>query len=98
MIPPTWCFLIGASSRNSLSITGIKNASVLPDPVTASTTTSLCAMNRGMVDACTGVMRSKPMEETASSIHCDKGGFKPSQARLEDFDDDILVAKCLRLI
>eukprot|EP00955_Chlamydomonas_euryale_P085634 364125-Chlamydomonas_euryale.AAC.6 len=36
----TWCFLRGASSRRSRSTTGMINASVLPDPVHASTATS----------------------------------------------------------
>ena len=38
------------------SSTGITNARVFPDPVTASTTTSLCFMNNGMVEAWTGVI------------------------------------------
>lgn len=36
-----------------------------------------------MADACTGVIRVKPMDETASLTHCDNGGFTPSQ----DLDD-----------
>lgn len=78
-------------------MTGIRNASVLPLPVTAyngismapraevqsytSTTTSLCPMNNGMQLACTGVMRSKPMLATASRIHCESSGVRPSHAR-----------------
>lgn len=77
-IAPTWCFFIGSSNRNSFSTTGIRNDSVFPLPVTASTTTSLCAINRGIADACTGVIRVKPMDETASRAHCDNGGFTPS--------------------
>ena len=80
MIAPTWCFFIGSSRRNNFSTTGIKNDNVFPLPVTASTTTSLCAMNRGIADACTGVIREKPMEETASRTHSDSGGVTPSQA------------------
>lgn len=40
-------------------------------------------MKSGMVLACTGVMRVKPMLETASRIHSDKAGVKASHA-LED--------------
>lgn len=36
-----------------------------------------------MADACTGVMREKPMEDMASRTHCDNGGVTPSQ----DLDD-----------
>ncbi len=41
----------------SFSRMGITKARVLPEPVTASTTTSLFCMNNGMVDAWTGVIR-----------------------------------------
>lgn len=80
MMAPIWCFFMGDSSRKSLSTTGIKKASVFPLPVTASTTTSLCAMNRGIVEACTGVMREKPIVEIASRIHSDSEGVRASQA------------------
>lgn len=86
MIAPTWCFFMGSSSRKSFSTTGIKNDRVFPLPVTASTTTSLCAMNRGIAEAWTGVMRVKPIDETASSTHSDRGGLTPSQA-LADVPD-----------
>ena len=57
-----------------------------------STTTSLLPMKRGIVDAWTGVMRLKPMaEETASTIHGDNGGFKPSHA-LEEPPDGLSMA------
>ena len=45
-----------------------------------STTTSLWAMNNGIVEACTGVMRLKPILETASKIHWAKEGVKASHA------------------
>lgn len=59
---------------------GIKKDRVFPLPVTASTTTSLWAMKSGMADACTGVMRVKPMVETVSRTHPDNGGLRFSQA------------------
>lgn len=37
MIAPTWCFLRGSSRRKSFSMTGMRNASVFPLPVTAYT-------------------------------------------------------------
>lgn len=50
------------SMRMSRSRTGITNARVFPEPVTASTTTSLCFMKSGIVDACTGVISLNPIE------------------------------------
>lgn len=70
--------------RKSFSTTGIKNESVLPLPVTASTTTSLCAMKRGIAEAWTGVMRVKPIELTASNAHCESAGFTPSHDREDE--------------
>lgn len=83
MMAPILCFLIGSSSRSNFSTTGIKKDRVFPLPVTASTTTSLWPMKRGMVEACTGVMRENPMVETASRIHGESGGLRASHA-LED--------------
>jgi len=37
-------------------------------------------MNSGIVLACTGVMRLKPMLDTASRIHSDKAGVNASHA------------------
>lgn len=76
---------MGSSRRKSFSTTGIKNDKVFPLPVTASTTTSLCAINRGMAEAWTGVMRVKPIEATASKAHCDSGGVRASHDREDDF-------------
>ena len=99
IIPPTWCFFIGASSLRRRSTTGMRNlasisilelhdrisnctdARVFPDPVTASTTTSLFPMNNGIVLAWTGVVLVNPMEFMASSIHSDRGGVSASQLR-----------------
>jgi hypothetical protein len=44
------------SLRIRRSIIGITNARVFPEPVTASTTTSLFLRNKGIVEACTGVI------------------------------------------
>jgi hypothetical protein len=84
IMAPIWCFLMGSSNRSSFSTTGIKKDKVFPLPVTASTTTSLWPMKRGIVDAWTGVIRENPMAKTASRIHPESGGFKDSQAREED--------------
>jgi hypothetical protein len=46
-----------------------------------STTTSLCPIKRGIVEAWTGVIRSNPMLETASKIHSESDGVSASQAR-----------------
>ena len=66
---------------------GSRYARVFPLPVTASTTTSLCAMNNGIVDAWTGVIRSKPIADVAVRIQSASGGVRASHARDElDFD------------
>lgn len=49
-----------------------------------STTTSLWAKNKGIVEACTGVILLKPMLETASIIHSAKEGVSASQARNDE--------------
>lgn len=61
-----------------------------------STTTSLWAMNSGIVEACTGVMRLKPMLDTASKIHSAREGVKPSHAR-DDGDTVVLTGECERM-
>ena len=48
---PTSSLFNLVSRRIRRSKVGITNANVFPDPVTASTTTSLCFMKRGIVDA-----------------------------------------------
>ncbi len=65
---PTSFFRSLDSLRMSFSSTGRTNARVLPDPVTASTTTSLFCMNSGMVDACTGVILVWPIDCTTSKL------------------------------
>jgi hypothetical protein len=45
-----------------------------------STTTSLCPMKSGIVEAWTGVIRPNPMLETASTIHSESEGVSASQA------------------
>jgi hypothetical protein len=44
------------------------NASVLPDPVAASTATSLCPQNSGSVASCTGVAVAKPRASSTASV------------------------------
>lgn len=70
---------------------GTRKASVLPEPVTASTTTSLCCIKRGIVDACTGVIWVKPIELMTSRIHgvSDVGSDVHNPANA--FDCDILI-------
>lgn len=48
---PTSSLFNLVSRRIRRSKMGITNANVFPEPVTASTTTSLCFMKRGIVDA-----------------------------------------------
>src|SRR5690554_5997544 len=69
-----WFFFVTSGLRRIRSTTGSKNANVLPDPVTASTTTSLLARKSGMVDDWTGVGRSKFMLSSASRIHGESAG------------------------
>jgi hypothetical protein len=64
----TWCFLRGSSERLSFSIRGIRNARVFPDPVQASTETSLLPQNNGMAASWTGVARSKPKDSKTASV------------------------------
>lgn len=56
------------SLRMSFSRIGTTKARVFPEPVTASTTTSLCRMKSGIVDAWTGVIRVCPMEWITSKL------------------------------
>lgn len=51
IIAPIWLRLSSVSLRRIISTTGTTNASVLPDPVTASTHTSLFVRNSGIVAA-----------------------------------------------
>ena len=53
---PTSFLFSFVSRRSSFSRIGMTKARVFPDPVTASTTTSLWPIKRGMADACTGVI------------------------------------------
>ena len=54
--------------RISFSRTGTTKASVFPEPVTASTTTSLCCMNNGIVAAWTGVICVWPIAPITSRL------------------------------
>ena len=64
----TWCVFRGSSSRRIFSMRGMMKARVLPDPVQASTATSLLPANKGMVASCTGVVRSKPNDATTCRV------------------------------
>ena len=65
--------------RTSFSKIGITKARVLPEPVTASTTTSLCFIKRGMVEACTGVICVCPIDSITSRLQV---LFRPSQIKV----------------
>jgi hypothetical protein len=59
---PISFFLSLVFLRMSISIMGITNARVFPEPVTASTMTSLCRMKSGIVEAWTGVICVWPID------------------------------------
>lgn len=50
---------------------GTTNARVLPEPVHASTATSLFPANNGMVASCTGVAFLKPCASSTSLVACE---------------------------
>ena len=60
--------LSGSSSLRSFSTTGITKARVFPEPVQASTATSLCPQNSGIVASCTGVAMMKPSSVSTASV------------------------------
>lgn len=60
--------------RRKISTSGSKKARVLPEPVAASTATSLCEQRRGMVAACTGVAKLKPKDCSTSRVDSDREG------------------------
>ena len=68
-------------NRHSLLIKrssiGTTKASVFPEPVTASTTTSLCCIKRGIVDACTGVIWAYPIALITSRLERMRTGYRP---------------------
>ena len=68
MSAPIWFGPSLRSLRISFSRTGITKASVFPEPVTASTTTSLCCMNNGIVAAWTGVIWAWPIAFMTSRL------------------------------
>ena len=69
MSAPIWFGPSLRSLRMSFSRIGITKASVFPEPVTASTTTSLCCMNNGIVAAWTGVIWVWPIASMTSRLH-----------------------------
>ena len=70
----TWWGLGGEGRRRSISTTGTTKARVFPEPVAASTATSLCDSSSGMVAACTGVHRRKPPRFRASTTSGEMAG------------------------
>ena len=72
---------MGSSVRSNFSMTGMRYDNVFPEPVTASTTTSLLPIARGIVLACTGVILANPKLETAVMIQSESAGVRASQAR-----------------
>lgn len=64
----------GEERRRRISTTGTMKARVFPEPVAASTATSLCDSRCGMVAACTGVQRRKPPRCSASTTSADSAG------------------------
>ena len=78
MSAPTWCLRSGSSRRWSSSTSGIRKASVLPEPVHACTATSWWRSSRGMVASCTGVAVWKPCASSASSVATLSGGSEAS--------------------
>ena len=76
-----WCFLVGSSLRRILETTGSRKLRVFPEPVTASTTTSLFVMKTGRTAACTGVMRANRLDCRYERIHSASGGVRASHAR-----------------
>lgn len=52
MMTPIWLRLSSVSLRRIISTAGTTKASVFPEPVTASTHTSLFVRNNGIVAAC----------------------------------------------
>ena len=68
MSAPIWFGPSLRPLRISFSRIGITKASVFPEPVTASTTTSLCCINSGIVAAWTGVILVWPIASMTSRL------------------------------
>lgn len=62
--------------RRRISTIGIRKARVFPEPVAASTATSLKLHSRGIVAAWTGVQNLKPACDNASRTVSERGGFR----------------------
>lgn len=62
--------------RRRISTSGTTKARVFPEPVAASTATSLKLHSKGMVAAWTGVQKSKPERVRASRIGSESGGLR----------------------
>lgn len=74
-------------------------ANVFPEPVTASTTTSLFPINIGIAASCTGVILVKPITDIASRIHSDKGGVSASHCRRRSLDSGAMdsISSCFEI-
>ncbi len=76
----------------SISMAGMRNESVLPEPVCAAPSTSLPAMSGGMQRACTSVMVLKPMVSMALRVGSDRSsvekGWRSAAGVLDDDDDE----------
>jgi hypothetical protein len=70
----TSCDLGGEERWRRISTTGTMNARVFPEPMAASTATSLCDNRCGMAAAWTGVHRWKPSRSSASTTSGDSVG------------------------
>lgn len=91
----------GEGRRRRISTTGTTKASVLPEPVAASTATSLCESSSGMAAACTGVHRRNPPPFRAFTTSGDSAGdssenlcsvsarFRAAAAANEEEEDDM---------
>ena len=71
----TWWGLGAEEARRRISTRGTTKAKVFPEPVAASTATSLKLQSKGMVAAWTGVQKWKPDWVRASRTGSDSGGL-----------------------
>ena len=63
-------------ARRRISTRGTTKARVLPEPVVASTATSLKLHSKGIVAAWTGVQKSKPPAVRAWTTGSESGGLR----------------------
>lgn len=75
----TWYLVSGGETRRRTSTAGSTKARVLPEPVTASTATSLLEHSKGMVAACTGVGVTKPCASRSPRDSAHRRGTSPAK-------------------